>query len=213
MPEADWLRCVEPQAMLSEIAPRLSDRQLRLFAVACCRRVWHLLPHAASRHALSVAERYADGLANDWELFEGTLNDGPLDTASDQARAAATASAERLADSAASVAAFHAGRAALFSEHPWSGLAQVREKTIQCSLLRDIAGNPFAPVEFAPHWRTRDVLAVAQRIYAERDFAALPILVDALTDAGCEDSAILNHCEQPHHARGCWLLDQIQGMK
>lgn len=212
MPEADWLRCVEPQAMLLEIAPRLSDRQLRLFAAACCRRVWQLLPEG-SRRTVELAERYADGLADAYELRACSETITQPRSATDYARAAANSCADPSVQYFAFRVSLESVRAALLSEQPWSFDAQEKAETIQCSLLRDIAGNPFAPVEFSPPWRTRDVLAIAQRIYQQHDFAALPILADALTDAGCEDSAILNHCEQPHHARGCWLLDRIRGMK
>ncbi|HUR55352.1 MAG TPA: hypothetical protein VMZ71_14560 [Gemmataceae bacterium] len=77
-------------------------------------------------------------------------------------------------------------------------------------LLRDVFGNPFRPVTFLPDWRTSTVLALAQRMYESRDFSAMPILADALMDAGCTDGAILTHCRgQGPHARGCWCVDAI----
>ena len=68
MTESDWHRSTDPAAMLAVLADRgVSERKLRLFAVACCRRVWHLLPEE-SQTAAEVAERYADGLATQDEL-------------------------------------------------------------------------------------------------------------------------------------------------
>jgi hypothetical protein len=68
MTEAEWLACAEPQPMLDHMRGRISDRKLRLFAVACCRQVWHLLPDEQCRRAVEIAERYADGLARKKEL-------------------------------------------------------------------------------------------------------------------------------------------------
>ena len=78
--------------------------------------------------------------------------------------------------------------------------------------LRDIFGNPFRPVAFSPEWRTSTVVALASQMYESRDFSAMPILADALQDAGCEDEQVLAHCcaEGPH-VRGCFVVDQVLG--
>ncbi len=78
--------------------------------------------------------------------------------------------------------------------------------------LRDIFGNPFHPVTFLSEWRTSTVLALAQQMYDSRDFSAMPILADALQDAGCADEALLAHCREPGaHVRGCWVVDLVLG--
>jgi hypothetical protein len=86
------------------------------------------------------------------------------------------------------------------------------EGRAQCGLLRDIFGNPFRPVTFDTNWRTSDVTAMARGMYETRDFGAMPILADALQDAGCENTAVLDHCRGPGpHVRGCWVVDLILG--
>ena len=86
------------------------------------------------------------------------------------------------------------------------------ETAIQSALLRCIFGNPFRPISLAPQWRTSTVLALACGIYDERAFDRLPILADALQDAGCENADILDHCRGPGpHARGCWVVDLVLG--
>ena len=78
-------------------------------------------------------------------------------------------------------------------------------------LLREIAGNPFRDPS-ASAWRTPDVLALARAIYEERRFEDLPVLADALEDAGCADEQVLSHCRAGgEHARGCWPLDLLLG--
>jgi hypothetical protein len=86
------------------------------------------------------------------------------------------------------------------------------EDRLQCDSLRDIFGNPFRPVTLAPAWLTSNVTALAQSIYTDRAFDRLPILADALEDAGCDNADILEHCRQPgEHVRGCWVVDLILG--
>jgi hypothetical protein len=61
--EQEWLTCTDPTQMLAFLRDggKLPERKARLFAVACCRRAWHLLPDAAARRAIEAAERFAEG--------------------------------------------------------------------------------------------------------------------------------------------------------
>jgi hypothetical protein len=88
------------------------------------------------------------------------------------------------------------------------------ERRLQCEFVRDIF-NPFHPVSINAAWLTWNdgtVQKIAQAIYDDRAFDRLPILADALEEAGCTDADILNHCRQPvEHVRGCWVVDRILG--
>jgi hypothetical protein len=88
---------------------------------------------------------------------------------------------------------------------------------LHITLLHDIFGNwkwlrP-TPVGFDAGWRTSDVMALATGIYEDRAFDRMPILADALQDAGCDSDDVLNHLRDPHasHVRGCWVLDLVLG--
>ena len=87
------------------------------------------------------------------------------------------------------------------------------EETVLCQLARCIFGNPFRPVTADPSWLNSTVVALARGIYDERAFDRMPILADALQDAGCDNEDVLNHCRDPHgvHARGCWVVDLVLG--
>ena len=85
------------------------------------------------------------------------------------------------------------------------------EERAQTALLRDIFGNPFRPVAFDPRWRTADAVGLARGIYDERAFDRLPLLADALMDAGCATSRS-SHCRgDGPHVRGCWVVDLVLG--
>lgn len=89
---------------------------------------------------------------------------------------------------------------------------QRAEAAAQVALLRDVFGNPFRPAVLDLDWLTSTVVALAREVYESRDFAAMPILADALQDAGCDNEAVLEHCRGPGpHARGCWVADLILG--
>jgi hypothetical protein len=71
---------------------------------------------------------------------------------------------------------------------------------------------PFRPMTIDPPWLTANVTVLAQSIYDDRAFDRLPILADALEDAGCDNADILNHCRDGgEHVRGCWVVDLILG--
>jgi hypothetical protein len=198
MTESEWLACTDPLRMLDQPAARRDERKLRLFACAVCRRLWGLLRDERSRRAVEVAERYADGLASAEEL------------------ARAAAEAEQVADlaersrtpgwNAARTAAAAAGgaRAAAMRAARWGAY--------DADLLREVLGNPLRPPAADPAWLTPVVLAVAGAAYEERRFADLPVLGDALEDAGCDHADLLGHLRGPGpHVRGCWALDLLLG--
>ncbi|MCE9561747.1 MAG: hypothetical protein K8U57_06790 [Planctomycetes bacterium] len=84
---------------------------------------------------------------------------------------------------------------------------------VQTALFRDVLGNPLRPVDFSSEWRTTTALSLAQQMYESSDFSAMPILADALQDAGCDNTDILNHCRDANqvHVRGCWVVDVVLG--
>jgi hypothetical protein len=86
------------------------------------------------------------------------------------------------------------------------------ERVSQTKLLHEIFGNPFRPITIDPSWLTSTVIALTQQMYDSRVFSPMPILADALQDAGCDNEDILNHCRQPgEHCRGCWCVDLLLG--
>jgi hypothetical protein len=89
---------------------------------------------------------------------------------------------------------------------------EAKERLRQASALRDIFGNPFRPITFSPQWRTDTAVSLARQMYEARDFSAMPILADALQDAGCDSEDVLNHCRgDGPHVRGCWVVDLVLG--
>jgi hypothetical protein len=247
MTEAEWLACEEPRHMLEFLPGRTSDRKLRLFAVACCRRIWHLMPDEQSRTAVEVAERYADGLALPHEReaasvaagnsamrfdpgydpdevpdYEGHVSEFAAHAACHTAaeERAPSYSAYAVTDSTVKVVGFHRllDTRPLPLEHelnqnPIFADATRAELIVQCELLRCIAGpSVFRPVTINPAWQPSTVIALAQAIYDDLAFDRMPILADALEDAGCTNQDILAHCRSGgEHVRGCWVVDLLLG--
>src|SRR5262245_7375188 len=90
-----------------------------------------------------------------------------------------------------------------------------RERGSQCGHFREIIGNPFRPPAVDMDWLAWNdgtVRKIAQAIYVERAFDRMPVLADALEDAGCDDADLLRHCREPgEHVRGCWVVDLLLG--
>jgi hypothetical protein len=204
--EADWLACTDAVPMLEFLRGKVSERKLRLFAVACCRRIWHLLPEEWSRQTVELAEKYADGMCSDEQLAEAGKKASWAAAWAGQgsaAEAAAWVAADKGEDAWVEITAAHAG---------WAEAGVEAPRPLHCELLRDIFNNPFRPVTLDPEWPTPSAVAVARSIYDDRRFADLPLLADALEEAGCTNADILAHCrsERPH-VRGCWIVDLLLG--
>jgi hypothetical protein len=199
---------------------KASDRNLRLFAVACCRRIWHLLPDERSRKAVEVAERFADGQSSRQERVAASAEaeDAIIGVRGQGQRAyfAAVAAGEVVAEEECDQ---HCGwyTASMVASNP------TEEGRHQAGLVHDIFGDPFRPPPHLPHavlaWNGGTVRRLAQAIYEERhlpegtlDTARLAVLADALMDAGCDDEQLIRHCRsEGPHVRGCWAVDLILG--
>jgi hypothetical protein len=239
--EQEWLACADSRPMLALLRSRKTflsragRRKLRLYACACCRGVWHLLGDQRSRHAIEAAERHADGAATTEELGAADKAAGAAADAAADAVASRSMPPGNHAASAACAAA-HSGvtrqwgaalaakEAALARQKAagrgrpdaWTASqVQPEERRWLACLLRDIFGNPFRTVRPAPcwlAWHGGAVPKLAQAIYDGRRFADLPVLADALEEAGCDSADLLAHCRQPgEHVRGCWVVDAILG--
>ncbi len=217
MNESMWRTGTDPQTMLLFLRNaqagkrlRISDRKFRLFAVACCRRIWHTLKATRFRQVVEMVERSADG-NGDVRQAAQLVSNGDHSAVCAVVNTVAYQAAERTVVAAS-------GWSGIVSE--WSGSSyaagQSAEAIAQCALLRDICDNPFRPVTLDPLWLAWQdglVRRLAQTVYEERAFERMPILGDALEDAGCPNPTILDHCRLPaEHVRGCWLLDLILGL-
>jgi hypothetical protein len=231
MTEREWQECEDPHAMLRFMAEKGAWRKFRLFTVACCRRVYHLLPRERQQWA-EVAERHADGEASHEELeaasahpqVRGWLAGGPwlpsdFTTASHPGWVSLHVSAETTghASYAALEAVEAAGQDEDIDDDEVFDAAQNAEFREQAGLLRCLFGSPFRSASIGPAWLAWNdgaVIQLARHIYAERAFTDLPILADALEEAGCADADVLGHCRgSGPHTRGCWVVDLVLGKK
>ncbi len=224
MTEAEWLKEQgNSQWMICElnlIAPvsrtKRGKRKLRLFACECCRLIWERLHDPRLRKAVEVAERFADGEASKDELAQVRRLVTPLraDGSFTEGRHLSDRLAIELAVATTDPVAFEAAFSMTMYQIPLAGYRTPHAdgEAIICELLRCVFGSPFRPATFESTWRTSQAVAIARTAYEERCFDNLPILADALEEAGCTDEAVLSHLRGPGpHARGCWVVDLVLG--
>ena len=200
MKEKQWLTTTRPHRLLAHLGGTASERKLRLLAVACCYRIRALLTEPLWWSAVEVAERFADGLGDAHEIGvarDRTADLGPLGNEGAAVLICCTVGGWFVPSSALASAGAAARNAA--------------ERKAQADLARDIFGNPFRSVTFSPDWRTDTAKQLAHTMYEAREFSAMPILADALQDAGCDSDDILTHCRDANqvHVRGCWVIDLV----
>jgi hypothetical protein len=214
MTEEEWVRASDRE--IRDAAFALDPRRRRLLAVAVCRAMGRWVDFPAVHDALNVVETFADT--------------GKTKAALRRARQAVQALREKLlrgssTDSGLWLTLFTVQIAA--SENAVFGTLEEARRSLALAEgisaeaaqrhfyapYREIVGNPLRPVALAPEWRTPTAVALAREAYDSRDFSAMPILADALQDAGCDSDDILDHCRDPKgsHVRGCWVVDLVLG--
>ncbi|AMV24723.1 hypothetical protein VT84_10030 [Gemmata sp. SH-PL17] len=247
MTEVEWLASINPIELLTAVRG-VSHRKLRLFACACCRRLWESMT-PSQQQQVEITESHADGRADpeewalafsnpdlskpfvltyrqyvdaaafclgwpdseepDWKLNEWAQS---LTPRLEEPGAYAEFCTARVCSHASGAVHRRVGKPFTPLQDPERArLVFEHEHTAQSNLLREVFGNPFRSVTFLPEWRTSTAVALAAQMYESREFSALPVLADALQDAGCENTDILNHCRDSStpHVRGCWVIDLL----
>lgn len=221
MKQAEWLQCREPDEMLDFLRKKVNDRKLRLFQIACCRRIWDVLPTDAHRDAVLMAEQYAEGQTTEKKRIEASKRIRTLRENASQLEINASYAVFYTLEKSVfkygstlgctAVFALIADKASRGNKSAYQKAFQA-EEAAEADLLRCIFGNPFRRVALKAKWKTSDVVALAKQMYESREFSAMPILADALQDAECDNDTILDHCRGPGpHVRGCWVVDLILG--
>jgi hypothetical protein len=229
MPE--WLERAPPGQLAVFLSKEASPRKSGLFIRHLCRCFPEVFRDPRSLSALDAADRYEAGEL-DQDEFQTALQ--AADEAMTRAQseydpwsAGQDAGATRIAGGAAAAAriahevssqGFYPGvlsrlRHAILD---LAGAGGGPRKNPTARAMRPVFfehfGNPFRPVTLKPAWRTTTTVQLAQGMYESRDFGAMPILADALQDAGCDSADILDHCRGPGpHIRGCWVVDLVLG--
>jgi len=204
----EWDLSRAPKKMLPHAQKGKNARKLRLFACACCRTVWDLIPSEVCREGVKVAERFAEGLATEAEREAINRKVDAILDAGDKRDSLKLCVSWALA----SPTAWNVSFAPEVTSSISRSVVGTKLFRIQADLLRCIFGNPFRTVIFDPAWRTDTAVTLAKGIHENRDFSVLPILADVLQDAGCDDPHLLGHCRaKTSHAQGCWVVDSVLG--
>jgi hypothetical protein len=232
MTEAEWMACDDPRAMLTFLHGRVSNRKLWLFTAACCRAGSTYPFRQELRLALAdLSERVLEGELSEtaleerreslWRWTEHYVAEQDFESAAcaRDFRNLLTPSQEALSGPGPGWLAKRGYRAArladLLARTPaWPESPSCHAAT--AAALRDLLGPlPFRPVSLPPEvclWQDGTVVRLAQAIDQERAWDRLPILADALEEAGCADNAVLGHLRSPGaHLRGCWVIDLVRG--
>jgi hypothetical protein len=208
---------VELRSWFAPPAYGVLPRKWRLFLAACCWRVGPLLGSGdgSAQRLIEFAEGFTDAPPTE-ESRQTVLSwfgNGGRSRQYVRLVWGLTAPLAAAAGELRNIAGQHARLAAMADKWKAEQTALNAERLTHCAFIRDLFGNPFRPVAFDPVWRTDTVVCVARAMYESWEFGALPILADALEDAGCTDADILTHLRGPGpHVPGCWVVDVCSGM-
>ena len=191
MTEVEWLMESDPFKLIG--ACNVSQRKGKLFVVGCCLQHNSVIGNRLNRKAIYSVEKYADGQI-EYDQLRANFGTGKMGY-----RIATACSIECPIPMFVILGSCMTGDL----KH---------EQNVECTLIRDIFGNPFRPILADPDWLTPTAVAIATAIYADRAFDRMPILADALEGAGCVNADVLLHCRgDGAHVQGCWVVDLLLG--
>jgi hypothetical protein len=215
MTEAEWLASADPMKLVGRLVGVAGERRLRLAACGCCRLFRNRLYIPVALEALDLCERLAENPRDEALRSALTVAHQELLTF---ARHPHLVAEEGAALGAVAQAARPGTEPGPYRQDLCHAVIMLLEpsnrlrRTQLYRVLRDIFGAPFRYSNVSSDWCTDTVSALARQMYETRDFSALPILADALQDAGCGNDEVLAHCRGPGpHVRGCWVVDEVLG--
>jgi hypothetical protein len=220
MSDRTWETTADPEVVLAHVADSLTDRTSRLVAAGFLHTVAHLVRTARSRAFLQKFDEYAAGALTRDELAtfryatEPTQwephDEGPIGRLLWEGGFPHVGLAEvsRLVALAAGAGAAGHATGDTSPGAPWHVAFQAawfRARAVNADVVRCAVPPPERTVPFESAWRTSTVRGVAAQARATGDYGGMPILADALQDAGCADEELLAHLRNArgHHAC-CW---------
>ena len=205
----------QPRAPAGGLRRRFGMRKLKLFGLGCCKLVPHLDTSAVragrpSPSCRSARDRHA--------AQPGRAARGPAAACAASGATSRTSSCPRRTWTGAGSALTYEPMIEIGTEH-WEIYLPLEHclSYNQCDLIRELSGNPYRPLPVDPlwlHWNDGCIARMAHTIYDEERFEELPILADALEEAGCAEGPLLEHLRHHKgmHVRGCWAVDLLLGL-
>ncbi len=225
MTESEWLACAHPAQMVECLRGKASERKLRLLACGYFRLLPEGYTSATLAEACAAAEGCADGQVTidklnrlrserviAFVMTEGIRTENKIRQLLLSPRRMVWQSAQEFA----ALVVRLRGEAVFGDFRSGGGESIHRQREADragvARLIADIVGDPFRTVSVEPSWLASTVVQFAAGVYADRAFDRLPILADALEEAGCDNADMLSHCRGPGpHVRGCWVVDLLLG--
>ncbi|HUR53315.1 MAG TPA: hypothetical protein VMZ71_04255 [Gemmataceae bacterium] len=212
-----WLESVSPGHLARFLLNEASPRKSGLFIRHLCRCFPDVFSDPRTRAALDAADALEAGEIAEDEFARAIRAAGEAGAQPPGVVATAEGYAAQVAGHTASVGFYPGVLASMRSAvlaHEGAGRGPRKNPTARAMrpVFFEHFGDPKSPVELDPLWRSSTVRALANGVYADRAFDRLPILADALMDAGCGHADILDHCRSDSpHVRGCWVVDLLLG--
>jgi hypothetical protein len=216
MTAQEWESSTDFRAMIRTLADVRSTRKWHCFSIACVHLIWDHVPDNL-REVIDITERYIQRKASNKERSEARSRRPPAPVPDEVEWAVYWAAAAPTDINSSARGSVPNSVRQILRVPPGGQPGHANPDLLLCDLLREIFPNPERTPRIEPAWlRWSDGAArrVAEMIDDEGDYARLPVLADALEEAGCADELLLAHLRGPGpHVRGCFAVDLVLGRK